>query len=164
MSQAYMLWKRAAVSNNKNSIIAALQNNSKFLNKKKNLAFQKWRALIQRGRMVSQCLAIQKIIKLDIILQRILKKKVMEVWRRPRFENPWFRRVAQMIAKNSRINVQVSYWRMRDSSFTQGNSLKTLKIIKFKKLLNVIRKLYERNLTMGLTAIESFGKAEGSFQ
>ena len=87
----------------------------------------------------------------------------MDGWRRPRFENPWFRRVAQMIAKNSRINVQVSYWRMRDSSFTQGNSLKTLKIIKFKKLLNVIRKLYERNLTMGLTAIECFGKAEGSF-
>lgn len=90
------------------------------------------------------------MIKLDKVVENAMKRKVFEKWRPPKITNPWFRKVAAMLAKNSRINVQISYWRMRDSSLTQGGSLDTLKIVKSKKLFNNIRKAYDRTMTRSL--------------
>lgn len=81
------------------------------------------------------------------------------MWRQPRQQNPWFKRIAQMIAKNSRITSQISFWRMKDNAFTSGATMNTLQIIKCKKLFNNLRKAYDRNLTKAFMSIEHYGKA-----
>lgn len=100
------------------------------------------------------------MIKLDKVVENAMKRRVMEKWRPPKSTNPWFRKVASMLARNSRINVQVSYWRMRDSALSSGGSLDTLKIVKCKKLFNNLRKAYDKTMTRALLAIENIGKPQ----
>ena len=45
------------------------------------------------------------MIKLDKIVENAMKRRVIEKWRPPKATNPWFRKVAAMVAKNSRINI-----------------------------------------------------------
>ena len=58
------------------------------------------------------------MIKLDLILRRSKLMRAIELWKPYKPKNPWFKKAAVMIAKNSRINVYVSYWRMRDAAFS----------------------------------------------
>ncbi|KAM3141229.1 hypothetical protein pb186bvf_006614 [Paramecium bursaria] len=128
--------------------------------------FDRWRAQCKRKAVIGQCQAIQRMLHLNRLAERLMKQYVFQMWRQPRQQNPWFKRIAQMIAKNSRITSQISFWRMKDNAFTSGATMNTLQIIKCKKLFNNLRKAYDRNLTKAFMSIEHYGKAgtDNSFQ
>lgn len=45
------------------------------------------------------------MIKLDKIVENAMKRKYIDLWRPLSRKNPFFKKVAGQIAKNSRINV-----------------------------------------------------------
>lgn len=88
------------------------------------------------------------MIKLDTIAERAIKKSAFELWKPVKIVNPWFKRAAALLGKNSRITTQISFWRMRDIALNlSGGSMDTLKIIKCKKLFNNLRKALDRTMT-----------------
>jgi hypothetical protein len=112
--------------------------------------------------VIEQAQAIAKIIKLDNVAERAIKKSVFELWRPTRIVNPWFKRAAALLAKNSRITTQISFWRMRDIALNlTGGSMDTLKIIKCKKLFNNLRKAFDRTMAKAFHSIENIGKPPG---
>jgi len=45
------------------------------------------------------------MIKLDLILRKSKLMRAFELWKPFKPKNPWFKKAAGLIAKNSRINV-----------------------------------------------------------
>lgn len=60
--------------------------------------------------------------------------------------NPWFRKSATILALNTKINIQKSFWRLKYNMDSTGVQYNTTAIVKLKKLYNNIRKHYELNL------------------
>ena len=60
--------------------------------------------------------------------------------------NPWFRKSATILALNTKINIQKSFWRLKYNMDSSGVQYNTTAIVKLKKLYNNIRKHYELNL------------------
>lgn len=60
--------------------------------------------------------------------------------------NPWFRKSATILALNTKINIQKSFWRLKFNMDSSGVQYNTTAIVKLKKLYNNIRKQYELNL------------------
>lgn len=60
--------------------------------------------------------------------------------------NPWFRKSATILALNTKINIQKSFWRLKFNMDSSGVQYNTTAIVKLKKLYNNIRKHYELNL------------------
>lgn len=57
--------------------------------------------------------------------------------------NPWFKRAAYILALNSTVDIQKSFWRVKENMNTSGVALSAVKIVKLKKMFNNIRKAYE---------------------
>ena len=77
--------------------------------------------------------------------------------------NPWFKRAAYILALNSTVDIQKSFWRMRENMNNRGVALSAAKIVKIKKMFNNIRKAYELVVAKSFWIIERHGKtaAEG---
>ena len=57
--------------------------------------------------------------------------------------NPWFKRAAYILALNSTVDIQKSFWRMKENISATEVTLSAVKIVKLKKMFNNIRKAYE---------------------
>ncbi|CAD8112533.1 unnamed protein product [Paramecium primaurelia] len=130
--------------------------------------FTQWKIRAVKRNMIQICQAIQRMIQLNRFSEKAIKKYVMDIWRGQPSKNKWFKRVADIIAKNSRISKQVAYWRMRDNSLNQkAVGLSTQQIIKFKKLFNNLCKAFDRIKQRAFTHLEHYGKGipdDNSFQ
>ncbi|CAD8210248.1 unnamed protein product [Paramecium octaurelia] len=121
--------------------------------------FQRWNIRAVKKNMISVFNAIQKLLLFNMKQDRELIKEALDIWRGPKLQNQWFQRVAEMIAKNTRITPQIAFWRMRDNATTQkAVSLNTLQIVKCKKLINNLLKAYDRVRQRAFTNIEHFGR------
>ncbi|CAK61775.1 unnamed protein product (macronuclear) [Paramecium tetraurelia] len=130
--------------------------------------FTQWKIRAVKRNMIQICQAIQRMIQLNRFAEKAIKKYVMDVWKGQPSKNKWFKRVADIIAKNSRISKQVAYWRMRDNSLNQkAVGLSTQQIIKCKKLFNNLCKAFDRIKQRAFTHLEHYGKGipdDTSFQ
>lgn len=122
----------------------------------KHRAVERWKILETRQHIIRQCQAIAKMIKLDKIVENAMKRRVIDCWKPPRLNNIHFKRAAAMIAKNSRINTQIAYWRLRDAALSNGGGhLDIVKINKCKKLFTHLRKCFDRTLNRAFISIEN---------
>ncbi|CAD8123445.1 unnamed protein product [Paramecium sonneborni] len=130
--------------------------------------FTQWKIRAVKRNMIQICQAIQRMIHLNRFAEKALKKYVMNIWRGQPTKNKWFKRAADIIAKNSKINKQVAYWRIRDNCLNQkAVGLSTQQIIKFKKLFNNLYIVFHRVKQRAFTHLEHYGKGitdDNSFQ
>lgn len=119
--------------------------------------FDRWKHSQIKYKTVYKCFAVQRLLSLNKFVERAVKSYVLQKWRVPKNENPWFKRVAGILAKNCRITPQISYWRIRDNAIA-GGVLPTLKVMKCKKMFNNLRKAYDRTLTRAFLSIEQQAK------
>lgn len=64
--------------------------------------------------------------------------------------NPWFKKVINILAINSRLSDQVSFWRMRYAKNLKREGLTPLQAIKLKQLAQLFRRQETKNLSYGL--------------
>lgn len=72
--------------------------------------------------------------------------------------NHWFKKSSSILAMNSRINVQKSYWRIKYNTTTSGITFNASVIVKMKKLFNHVKKIYTMNLYKSFLTIENHSK------
>ncbi|CAD8124479.1 unnamed protein product [Paramecium sonneborni] len=169
MNVAFVEWKRlsSSLTNKKESAQdretrlkrEAILLFQSFAQIKLRIYFQRWNIRTVKKNMISVFNAIQKLLLFNMKQDKELMKEALDIWRGPKLQNQWFQRVAEMIAKNSRITPQIAFWRMRDNATTQkAVSLNTLQIVKCKKLINNLLKAYDRVRQRAFTNIEHFGR------
>ena len=115
---------------------------------------------IRSQKIVSKMMALMRIPRLNAIIEQMGLRRSVNRWRNTKPTNVWFSRVANMIAKNSKINLQVSLWRMRDNIHSIGGALSALKIVKCKKMFNNINKVYWLMIAKAFWTIEGVGRAD----
>ncbi|CAK65705.1 unnamed protein product (macronuclear) [Paramecium tetraurelia] len=129
--------------------------------------FTQWKIRAVKRNMIQICQAIQRMIQLNRFAEKAMKKYVMDIWKGQPSKNKWFKRVADIIAKNSKISKQIAYWRMRDNLNQKAVGLSTQQIIKCKKLFNNLFKAFDRIKQRAFTLLEHYGKGipdDTSFQ
>lgn len=72
--------------------------------------------------------------------------------------NPWFKKSATILALNTKINIQKSFWRLKFNMDSSGVQYNAAVIVKLKKLYNNIRKQYELNLFRAFLMIDKYGR------
>ncbi len=78
--------------------------------------------------------------------------------------NPWFNRSIAMIAKNSKINYQIAFWRLKDAITVQGSNLTASRVVKCRKILNFVKKMYDMTIAKAFWMIERSGRNDTSFE
>ncbi len=73
-------------------------------------------------------------------------------------KNPWFKKSALILALNTRVNTQKSFWRLRHNIYSTGVIYNAAIIVKLKKLFNNLRKYYELNMYKVFLTIDKYGK------
>jgi len=73
--------------------------------------------------------------------------------------NPWFKKSATILALNTKINIQKSFWRLKFNMDASGVQYNAAVIVKLKKLYNNIRKHYELNLFRAFLMIDKYGRS-----
>ena len=73
--------------------------------------------------------------------------------------NPWFKKSATILALNTKINIQKSFWRLKYNMDSSGVQYNAAVIVKLKKLYNNIRKQYELNLFRAFLMIDKYGRS-----
>lgn len=76
--------------------------------------------------------------------------------------NPWFKKAATILALNTKINIQKSFWRMKfNTSSKEGLPFNTVMIVKLKKMYNNIRKYYDLNMYRSFLMIQKYAASNG---
>jgi len=76
--------------------------------------------------------------------------------------NPWFKKAATILALNTKINIQKSFWRMKfNTSSKEGLPFNTVMIVKLKKMYNNIRKYYDLNMYRSFLMIQKHATSVG---
>lgn len=78
--------------------------------------------------------------------------KMMKTFRR---SNPWFFKMIQKLCHNSKVDTQISFWRIKDFRHC-GVSLSAQKIVKIKKMFAIVNKHYELEIARAFWKIERF--------
>ena len=73
--------------------------------------------------------------------------------------NPWFKKSATILALNTKINIQKSFWRLKFNMDSSGVQYNAAVIVKLKKLYNNISKQYELNLFRAFLMIDKYGRS-----
>ena len=108
-------------------------------------------------------LAINRIIRKKKMFELMKIYKYFTFWRNEaRNYNPWFKRSVQIAAKNSRINLQIAYWRLRDSINVAGASLSNLKADKCRRIFNYMSKHYHVALARAFWTLQNYGRFDSS--
>ena len=105
--------------------------------------------------------AINKLIRLNQIFEQAQKYQAFKEWRdsvKP--HNPWFLESLRRIARYSKINYQIAFWRLVDS-VQENRKLYTEKNIeKMKKIFFYVSKHYLMTVGKAFWAIEKFGRLD----
>ena len=103
--------------------------------------------------------AVNNIIRYNRLFTQSSLYTFFSAWRQwSRDYNPWFKRAINLVSKNSRINTQIAFWRLRDSIKVKGSHLNTAKSEKTNKIFLILKKKYEQTLTRAFWQIETYGK------
>lgn len=78
--------------------------------------------------------------------------KMLKTFRR---SNPWFFKMIQKLCHNSKVDTQISFWRIKDFRHC-GVSLSAQKIVKIKKMFAIVNKHYELEIARSFWKIERF--------
>jgi hypothetical protein len=76
----------------------------------------------------------------------------------PPKRNPWFSKAAKLLSMNSKINVQKSYWRLRENLYSTGELKNTAAVIKLQKIFYIVGKYYNYNILKAFYSLVNFGK------
>ena len=88
---------------------------------------------------------IQNYLQKIVSLRENNCKKAFEVLYKNYYrtkKNPWFKKSAEILALNTKVNSQKSFWRMKYNIYSSGILYNSALIIKLKKLFNNVRKYY----------------------
>ena len=75
--------------------------------------------------------------------------------------NPWFKKAATILALNTKINIQKSFWRMKYNTSSKEGLISTVMIVKLKKMYNNIRKYYDLNMYRSFLMIQKYADSIG---
>jgi len=124
-------------------------------------AFDRIKHKIELSKYMNKMVATQKILRLNRLFEEYKMYVAFHRWYdTAKTYNPWFKRAVQKIAKNSRINYQIAFWRLRDAIKVAGSNLTASKIVRCKKLFNFVRKMYEMNIAKAFWMIERYGRTD----
>jgi hypothetical protein len=73
-------------------------------------------------------------------------------------KNPWYKKSALILALNTRVNTQKSFWRLKHNIYSTGVIYNAAIIVKLKKLFNNLRKYYELNMYKIFLTIDKYGR------
>lgn len=74
--------------------------------------------------------------------------------------NPWFVKAAKRLCLNSKVNVQKSYWKLKDNVVASGQVLNANIRIKLTKLISIVNRHTEINRWKSFYHILNYGKAD----
>ena len=130
---------------------------NKFLLAIKREAFsaiqEKSRLELQRKQMF----AVNKMLRYMKLYQSAALYTHFTTWRNNTLNyNPWFKRSMEIIAKGSRIQYQIAFWRLRDSVTADGTHIDSKHYHAVKKIVRYITKRYESTLSRAFMQISSY--------
>ena len=103
--------------------------------------------------------AVNRLIRINSLCEQLQKYYAFKSWR-DKDTNPWRIESMKRIAKNSRINLQIAFWRLRDSVPGDGTFISHAKAAKIKKIYHYVNKHYLLALGKAFWMIERFGRNE----
>lgn len=74
--------------------------------------------------------------------------------------NPWFKKAAKLLSINSKINIQKSYWRLKEHVAASGQVMNANLRIKLIKLFSILNRHVEINKWKSFYYILNCGKTE----
>jgi hypothetical protein len=72
--------------------------------------------------------------------------------------NLWFSKAAKLLSMHSKINVQKSYWRLKENLTSTGELRNTATIVKLQKVFYIVGKYYNYNLLKAFYSLVNIGK------
>jgi hypothetical protein len=128
------------------------------------IVFDKIKQKVEMYKYLNKVLATQKIMRFKRLFIEYRTFVAFKTWYdRTKNYNPWFKRSVAIIAKNSKINYQIAFWRLKDAVKVEGSNLTASKVVKCKKIINFVKKLYEMNIAKAFWMIERRGHNDNSF-
>ena len=114
-------------------------------------------------RVRDRILAVQQMMKFSQVYEQSRIYRAYHLWHKNAHHyNPWFKKAAALAAKNTPINFQIAFWRLRDATQVAGSNLTASQIIQCKKIFNFIKVLYERTVGKGFWMIERTSRGGGA--
>lgn len=99
----------------------------------------------------------------DAIQNNIKRQALRDMYAMFLDNNPWFKRIISILAMNTKLTDQVSFWRMRHVKNLKREGVSPMMAIKMKKFFAVIKKQETKNISAGwwnLTKVMDFGIAK----
>ena len=90
----------------------------------------------------SQVKIIRSYLKKIVTVRTENSKKVIQVFKQliPKKKNPWLKKAAQILALNTRVNTQKSFWRLRYNVYFKKGVVPANFVVALKKLYNYLHK------------------------
>lgn len=156
--EALEMWRRGNLKKNAKHFSTVL---AKYLSSTMKNAFH---SIMHHGSLSKQkdkIKAVNRLIRMNRVFEQLQKYNALIVWReRTKSINPWFHHSIQRITKNSRINTQVAFWRLKDSINIKGAHLSQAKIAKAKKIFYYVKKHCDLTVARAFWMIERAGRYE----
>jgi hypothetical protein len=92
---------------------------------------------------------LKTIETVDLINNETKRKALRDMYNMFIDSNPWFKRVIGILAMNTKLTDQVSFWRMRHVKNLKREGVSPMMAIKMKKFLAVFKKQETKNLSWG---------------
>ena len=141
LNAAFSHWK---ASENKLKIKKMIENLANCLKFRLKTSFDIWSQAKNLMKTQAKLKSIIKILLFSSNIEKYRLSAAFSTWKAcdANSKNPWFTKAIGILAKDSMINPQIAYWRMRDFR-KKTKDLTAPKIVKLKKMINNIMKAYE---------------------
>ena len=118
-------------------------------------AFDEIMNKVKISRMRDRMLAVQQMLKISYLYEQGRLFRAFHNWSDAvKSYNPWFKKAASLAAKNTPINFQIAFWRLRDASHESGTHFTAVQIAQCQKIYNFVKTLYERTVGRSFWKIE----------
>lgn len=74
--------------------------------------------------------------------------------------NPWFKKSAKYLVLNSKLNIQSSYWKLKENVESSGQVLNANTRIKLIKLTSILKRHIDMNKWKSFYYILNYGKSD----
>ena len=152
LSLYFSHWKSPEIMKKLKNLVQILENKRKF-QLKTGFDLITHIGLIRQSQ--SRLKGLIKLLLFGSNIEKFRLRNAFQMWRDsdPNRKNPWFIRAIGILAKDSMLNPQIAYWRMRD--YRRVARLTAPQIVKLKKMVNNITKAYETVMSMAFWKVEN---------
>jgi len=152
LNQAFSLWKSEEIKRKLTKLTEIFKNHSKF-QLKTGFDFLMNSGLAEK--IHSKLKGLIKLLLFGSNIEKFRLSNAFSIWRNSdsNKKNPWFFRAIGILAKDSMLNPQIAYWRMRD--YKRIAKLRAPQIVKLKKMVNNLTKAYETVMSFAFWRIEN---------